>query len=119
MVTVVLVVTDNNGATNSTSKTITVSSVAVFDTGAPAYPYPSISGINNGTITPSCNINVSKLYTYLCDGTGGHTEYARVYNVSVTIAEAHWNGYVGDWHNISFNDTFVLYKNETFYIQSK
>jgi hypothetical protein len=30
------------------------------------------------------------------------------------IAEAHWHGYVGDWHNISFNKSFTLYVNKTY-----
>ena len=86
----------------------------IFDIGSPTNPYPSISGTHNGTITPSCNITVNKLYTYPCLGTGGHTEYSRIYNGSGTIAEARWNGYVEDWHNISFNETFVLYESETY-----
>ena len=51
---------------------------AVFDTGPGIYP--SISGMHNGTITPFNDLNVSKLYTYPCAGTGGHTEYAKIYN---------------------------------------
>ena len=45
------------------------------------------------------------LYTYPCPGTGGHTEYA---------VEASWNGYTGDWHNLTFNNSFTLYANETY-----
>ena len=86
----------------------------IFDTGSPQNPYPSISGMHNGTITPSCNISVSKLYTYPCAGTGGHTEYARIWNSSWDGAEAHWNGYKGDWHNISFNKTFTLLAGKTY-----
>ena len=97
------------------NETLTTSSPEnIFDTKAPANPYPSISGMHNGTITPSCNISVSKLYTYPCSGTGGHTEYAKIWNSSWDGAEAHWDGYVEDWHNISFNDTFTLYKNESY-----
>ena len=40
---------------------------SVFDTGSGTYP--SIIGTHNGTITPSYNISVSKLYTYACVGT--------------------------------------------------
>ena len=86
----------------------------IFDTGAPANPYPSISGTHNGTITPNQTINVQKLYTYPCPGTGGHTKYARIWNNSGLDVNASWNGYVGDWHNISFNKTFTLVKNETY-----
>ena len=85
----------------------------VFDTISGTYP--SISGVHNGTIKPNKTITVSKLYTYPCLGTGGHTEYARIWNNSGLDATAIWNGYKGDWHNISFNETFVLYKNKTYY----
>ena len=30
------------------------------------------------------------------------------------IAETHWNGYAGDWHNIAFDKTFVLLANRTY-----
>ncbi|HUV79492.1 MAG TPA: CehA/McbA family metallohydrolase [Candidatus Bathyarchaeia archaeon] len=77
--------------------------------------YPSIFGMHNGTITPSCNITFSRLYTYPCPGTGGHTEYAAIsYSNGTIIAEAHWHGYMGDWHNITFNKSFTLYENETY-----
>ena len=76
--------------------------------------YPSISGTFSGTIAPSCNLSVSKLYTYPCPGTGGHLEYVRIWNGPLTIAEESWNGYTDDWHNISFNNSFVLYKDETY-----
>jgi len=87
---------------------------SIFDTGVPSNSYPSISGTHNGIITPNADITVSKLYTYPCAGTGGHTEYAKIWNASWDGAEAHWNGYVEDWHNISFDKTFVLYANETY-----
>jgi len=86
----------------------------LFDTGRPTNPYPSISGVHNGTITPNKTIAVSKLYTYPCAGTGGHTEYARIWNISNLDVNATWNGYKGDWHNISFNKTFTLVANETY-----
>jgi hypothetical protein len=43
--------------------------VVVFDTGEGTYP--SISGMHEGTITPSKDIPVHKMYTYPCAGTGG------------------------------------------------
>jgi parallel beta-helix repeat protein len=89
-------------------------STMIFDTGSSADPYPSVSGIHNGTITPSCNISVNRLYTYPCPGTGGHTEYVKIWNSTGWNATATWNGYVGDWHNITFNASFVLYKGETY-----
>jgi hypothetical protein len=92
-----------------------ISYANIFDTKAPAKPCPSISGNHTGTITPSCNISVSKLYTYPCLGTGGHTEYAAIsYSNGTEIAEARWDGYVEDWHNVTFNKTFVLCENETY-----
>ena len=86
----------------------------IFDTSTPANPYPSIFGTHNGTITPNQTITVSKLYTYPCAGAGGHTEYARIWNNSGLNATASWNGYVGDWHKISFNKTFTLVANESY-----
>ena len=85
----------------------------IFDTEPSENPYPSIMGTHNGTITLNQTINVSKLYTYPCTGTGGHTEYARIWNSSLDT-NATWNGYTGDWHNISFNKSFTLVANETY-----
>jgi hypothetical protein len=85
----------------------------LFDTGRGTYP--SISGVHNGTITPSFNVSVSKLYTYPCAGTGGYTEYVVIRCSNGTVlAEAHWNGYTGDWHNLTFNNSFMLKANETY-----
>ena len=86
--------------------------VYMFDTGPGTYP--SISGTYNGTITPNQTIEVSKLYTYPCIGTGGHTEYAKIYNDSLSVETLPWEGYKGDWHNISFNQSFTLVKNKTY-----
>ena len=84
-------------------------SSVIFDTGAPANPYPSIAGIHNGTITPNKNITVNRIYTYPCPGTGGHTEYAKIWNETTgKCVVAEWNGYVGDYHNILFNTTLTL-----------
>jgi hypothetical protein len=84
----------------------------IFDTGKGTYP--SISGTHNGTIKPNQTITVKKLYTYSCVGTGGHTEYAKIWNNTGWNVTAHWSGYVEDWHNITFDDTFTLYKNKTY-----
>ena len=88
----------------------------IFDTGPGTYP--SIFGTHNGTITPNQTMNVSKLYTYPCVGTGGHTEYARIWN-STLEETARWDGYKGDWHNISFNEPFTLVANKTYYYTIK
>jgi len=85
----------------------------IFDTGVPANPYPSISGTHNGTIAPNQTIIATKLYTYHCEGTGGHTEYARIWNKTWN-ATATWDGYAGDWHNITFDKTVVLLPNKTY-----
>ena len=86
----------------------------IFDTGKPANPYPSISGTHNGTIKPNQTITVSTLYTYPCAGTGGHAEYARIYNDSWGIETLPWEGYGGDWHNLSFTEPFKLYADEEY-----
>jgi len=90
---------------------------AIFDTGAPSNPYPSIAGTHTGNIIPSQDITVHKIYTYPCAGTGGHTEYVRIYNESGTIAEAHWSGYQHDWHNITFDEPFTLFAKRTYHYE--
>jgi|LGOV01.1.fsa_nt_gb hypothetical protein len=89
--------------------------IYVFDTGAPDNPYPSIFGVHKGTITPKKTIvNVSMLYTYPCPGTGGHTEdVAFHYPNGTNITKGHWNGYIGDWHNISF-PAFTMQANQSY-----
>jgi len=87
--------------------------VGVFDTGSPANPYPSVYGTHRGTITANQTITVSRLYTYPCAGTGGHSEYARIWNTTLNVT-ARWDGYRGDWHNISFDKTFTLAAHETY-----
>jgi hypothetical protein len=87
----------------------------ILDTGASATPYPSIPGTHNGTIILTHDVTVSKLYTYPCAGTGGHTKYAGILSSNGTlIAEAYWNGYEENWHNITFNNSFTLDANETY-----
>jgi hypothetical protein len=71
--------------------------------------YPSMSGTYKGTITPNVDITVSSLHTYLCVGTGGHTEY-----ISLNGEEATWNGYTGVWSVLTFDNSFVLKKNKTY-----
>jgi len=93
---------------------ITVSNEDYIDTGSPSNPYPSISGTHNGTIIPSHDINVSKLYTYPCPGTGGHTEYARIWNSSGLDVNATWEGYAGDWKNITFDKPVILMTGKTY-----
>jgi len=87
----------------------------IFDTGRPENPYPSISGEFVGTIKTNTTIIATKLYTYTCEGTGGHTEHAIICN-STWCAEAKWEGYKEDWMNISFNRTVILMPYETYNI---
>jgi len=86
-----------------------------FDTGRPENSYPSISGKFMGTIRTNTKIIATKLYTYACEGTGGHTEHALICN-STWCAEAKWEDYKGDWMNISFNKTVILMPYETYNI---
>jgi hypothetical protein len=82
----------------------------IFDTDSPINPYPSVSGTHNGTITPSFNFTTSKLYTYSCAGTGGHTESIELYEDTALIASGEWEGYQGDWHNITITPQVTLQK---------
>ncbi len=75
-----------------------------FDTGQSKNPYPSIMGTHKGEIKPSQNINVCKLYTYPCAGTGGHTESIELYENDELIASGTWNGYQSDWHNLTLHN---------------
>lgn len=91
---------------------VTLSGGEPFDTGPGTYP--SIDGTHNGTIRPSSNLTMIQLYTHSCPSTGGHTEYVKIWTASEVIAERTWNGYIGDWHNLTFNNSFTLYANQTY-----
>jgi hypothetical protein len=102
---------------NIENGTLSVSETNItgFDTGAGGYP--SIAGVHKGfIILPSRDINVSELYTYPCAGTGGHTEYVELCNVtSGWCINASWTGYqAGDYHNITFPAQFTLTKDGTY-----
>jgi len=79
-----------------------------FDTDAPVNPYPSISGMHNGTLEVARPIVVERMYTYACTGTGGHSESVKIWNATGWNVNATWDGYTGDWHNISFDVPFTL-----------
>ncbi|MBL7117565.1 MAG: right-handed parallel beta-helix repeat-containing protein [Candidatus Syntrophoarchaeum sp.] len=100
------------GNTNQASKSSTPWEDVLFDTGEGTYP--SIMGTHNGTIKPSHNISVSRLYTYPCLGTGGHTESIELYENGKLIANGTWNGYVGDWHNITITPSVTLLAGHTY-----
>jgi len=112
---VTLTVRDGDGATKSTFKVVTISEIEgfLFDTRSSSNPYPSIMGNHTGTIKPNHTVIATELYTYPCPGTGGHTEYAKIENLTWN-ATATWEGYVGDWKNITFDKTVVLLANETY-----
>jgi parallel beta-helix repeat protein len=104
-----------NETNNQASKSIVVNEkqiqITFFDTGKGTYP--SIMGNHTGTIKPNHTIIATKFYTYPCSGTGGHTKYAEIRNATWN-ATATWEGYVGDWHNITFDKTVVLLPNKTY-----
>jgi cobaltochelatase CobN len=83
----------------------------VFDIGPGTYP--SIFGTHYGTIKPKNNLTITKIYTYPCPGTGGHIEYVRIYGNGINVS-GEWNGYRGDWHNITFDTPFTLLANHTY-----
>jgi hypothetical protein len=109
-------INETNEFNNMASNPLGNLTVDAFDTDSGTYP--SISGIHNGTITPFYDINVTKLFTYSCEGTGGHTEYVAFYNSTTgeEIVNGTWDGYQGpeDYRYIEFESPFVLWKNETY-----
>ncbi len=79
----------------------------VFDTGAVG-TYPSIPGIHKGVIIPRQDMNITKLYTYSCPGTAGHTESIKLFDANdKLIATGKWHGYHNsdDWHNLTLYNT--------------
>ena len=71
---------DDEGTTGCTYPCFAPS---VFDTGEGTYP--SIFGTHRGKIIPDWDITVNKMYTHPSKGTGGHTEYVRIWNESEGI----------------------------------
>ena len=77
--------------------------------------YPSIPGIHEGTITPSVTItNISRLFTYPCPGTCGHSEEITLWNDTWNIT-ARRDKSESDWHVIEFPHSFSLIANHTYY----
>ena len=87
--------------------------ISIFDTQQSENPYPSIPGTHTGTITPNQDITVQKLYTYPCAGTGGHTEYVRIYGNGLDESTS-WNGYAEDRDTITFDSSFTLEAGKTY-----
>jgi parallel beta-helix repeat protein len=105
---------DRAGNWGRASVRVTRGNSNVFDTGQSKNPYPSVSGTHNGTIRPNETITVRKLYTYTCEGTGGHTKSIELYENTVPIASGVWSGYQGDWHNITLVPEVTLLKDHEY-----
>ena len=88
----------------------------IFDTGPSSNPYPSIAGTHKGTITPAKTLNVSKIFTYPCEGTGGHCEHVWIHGNGVNET-ATWGGYSQEWHKLTFGQSFLLVANKTYYYE--
>ena len=105
---------------NGTIRVVNEMPITVFDTHYGGYP--SIMGTHFGNITPFHNLTVSRLYTYSCPGTSGHSEHIVFYDYEndEKIAEANWSGYqpFTDYHYIIFN-TPLLYAGKTYRYQIK
>ena len=82
-----------------------------LDTGGGTYP--SIAGVHEGFIIPNETIEVRKIYIYPCAGTGGHAEFVEIRNESFRI-NASWEGYKGDYHNLTFSYPFKLMADEVY-----
>jgi hypothetical protein len=96
----------------STSIPVFEKDTQIFDTGIGTYP--SIMGTHKGEIKPSRNINVNKLYTYPCVGTGGHTETIELYENTTLIASGTGNGYQDNYHNITITPSVTLVAGHTY-----
>jgi len=92
-----------------------VDDCVLFDTGADRASYPSIPGEHKGNFTPRKDIKIEKVYTCPCPGTGGHSEFIEFfYPNGTSLGNASWNGYKGDWHNITFDEPIELEGNQTY-----
>jgi len=105
-------VEESNETNNCEENEFVYPEAAAFDTCFGTYP--SIMGTHKGEIKPSCNINVSTLYTYPCAGTGGHTESIGLYEYGDLIANGTWSGYQGDYHNIPITPSVILLAGHTY-----
>ncbi len=85
----------------------------IYDTGESPNPYPSIPGTFECVFTPFHNITVNAASVYPCNGTGGHIERIEIRNESWS-ASTEWNGYVGVWNEVRFDDKFTLIANHSY-----
>ena len=95
-----------------------IATSTIFDTGQSETPYPSIPGTHTGTIKPTQTIEVQKLYTYPCAGTGGHTEFVRI-SGNGKDKSASWTGYAEDGDAITFDSSFTLEAGKTYNYEIK
>ncbi|MHC1623598.1 MAG: hypothetical protein ACXQTR_03300, partial [Candidatus Methanospirareceae archaeon] len=100
------------GASPITAEEVQNETIA-FDTGFGGYP--SIPGEHKGNFTPKKDMEIEKVYTCPCAGTGGHSEFIKFrYPNGTEIGNASWTGYKGDWHNITFDEPVELAGNQTY-----
>ena len=104
---------EGNASVSDTVSTRTVIAGESFEFDTGGGGYPSIAGVHRGTIIPNHTVIVTKIYTYPCAGTGGHTEYVELSNGTRRI-NATWNSYYGDYHNITFPELFTLVAGEEY-----
>lgn len=87
---------------------------SLFDTGTGTYP--SIAGTHYGCFTPKRNITVRQIYTYPCAGTGGYSENVIFcdYELGEIEIDVSWDGYQGDYHNITVSPPVELLKDRVY-----
>lgn len=88
---------------------------AIFDTGESANPYPSIFGTHVGSLTPTQTLTISTLFAYPCDGTSGHVVSFELYEDGTRITSGTWDGYDGDWHNITLVPQVLLLQDQEYH----
>jgi hypothetical protein len=78
----------------------------IFDTGSGGYP--SIRGNHTGTIKLNQTMEVSRMYTYPCFKTDGHTEYVRFDGHGIDVNKTWIGTYLGAYQWIEFDAPFTL-----------
>ena len=97
---------DLEGENATVIVTTTSAPVGIFDTRPGGYP--SIRGTHTGTITPSHDVYVTKMYTYPCFKTDGHTEYVRFDGYGIDVNKTWIRTYLGAYQWIEFDTPFLL-----------
>ncbi len=72
--------------------------------------------LTEGTPAIPETVEIHRMYTYSCPGTGGHSEYVAFYAPNGTkIGEGVWQGYQnGDYHYINFDSPLVFQIGKTY-----